>query len=202
MDDKETVRVIKRYTNRKLYDTEDSRYVTLDEIAGMVKAGQEVRIVDNRSGEDLTEVTLAQILFEEQKKQSTRMPLDLLKNLIATSGETISEFIQRKVTQPVQSFREGAERTVDEIRKRGENTVEDTGRQIKDFLNSTQRSLDDLHKRFDDRVQGVLANMPGVRSQLRAMRQRIEELEARLTPPGEDPPAEDLPAEDDRDPSV
>jgi len=206
MDEKETVRVIKRYTNRKLYDTEDSRYVTLDEIAGMVKAGQEVRIVDNRSGEDLTEVTLAQILFEEQKKQSTRMPLDLLKDLIASSGETISEFIQRKVTQPVQTFREGAERTVDEIRKRGETTVEDTGRQVKDFLNSTQHSLDDLHKRFDDRVQGVLINMPGVRGQLRAMRQRIEELEARLTPadetPAEEaPPDETPPTEDDRDPS-
>ncbi len=58
------VKIIKRYTNRKLYDTVESRYVTLDEIAAMVKAGAEVKIIDNRSKEDLTTVTLAQIIFE------------------------------------------------------------------------------------------------------------------------------------------
>ena len=57
-------KVIKRYTNRKLYDTVESRYVTLDEIAQMIKAGAEVQIIDNRTKEDLTSVTLAQIIFE------------------------------------------------------------------------------------------------------------------------------------------
>lgn len=57
----ENVKVIKRYTNRKLYDTVESRYVTLEEIGEMVKAGAEVRIIDNRTKEDLTSVTLAQI---------------------------------------------------------------------------------------------------------------------------------------------
>ena len=61
-------KVIKRYTNRKLYDTVESRYVTLDEIAAMIKEGVEVRIVDNRTKEDLTSVTLAQIIFEEEKR--------------------------------------------------------------------------------------------------------------------------------------
>ena len=67
-------KVIKRYTNRKLYDTVESRYVTLDEIAEMVKQGVEVKIVDNRSKEDLTSVTMAQIVFEEEKKKN-QMPL-------------------------------------------------------------------------------------------------------------------------------
>jgi len=193
MSEEKQVRVIKRYANRKLYDTEDSRYVTLDEIAGLVKNAEDVRIMDNRTGEDLTEVTLAQILFEEQKKQKTRMPLDLLKGLIATSGETISEFIQKKVTRPVQTIKEEAERRVDELRKRGETTVEDTAKQVKDFLASTQQSLDEVHRKIDDRIQGVLATMPGVQVQLKAMRQRIEELEARLRPVGKDE------AEDDED---
>ena len=185
MGEETQVRVIKRYANRKLYDTEDSRYVTLEEIAGLVKNGEDVRIMDNRTGEDLTEVTLAQILFEEQKKQKTRMPLDLLKGLIATSGETITEFIQKKVTRPVQTIKEEAERKVDELRKRGETTVEDTAKQVKDFFAHTQQSLDEVQKKIDDRIQGVLATMPGVQSQLKAMRQRIEELEARLRPEGE-----------------
>ena len=61
-------KVIKRYANRKLYDTVESRYVTLEEIAEMVKAGAEVRIVDNRTKDDLTSVTLAQIIFEEERR--------------------------------------------------------------------------------------------------------------------------------------
>src|SRR5438067_3019531 len=73
-------KVIKRYTNRKLYDTVESRYVTLDEIAQMIKGGAEVKIIDNRSKEDLTSVTLAQIIFEEEKKRS-QMPLGVLREI-------------------------------------------------------------------------------------------------------------------------
>ena len=80
-------KVIKRYTNRKLYDTVESRYVTLDEIAEMIKGGTEVKIIDNRSKEDLTSVTLAQIIFEEEKKQS-QMPLALLREIIRHPGES------------------------------------------------------------------------------------------------------------------
>ena len=58
-----TVKTVKRYSNRKLYDTERSKYVTLEEIADMIKAGEEVKIIDNKSKEDLTSATLAQIIF-------------------------------------------------------------------------------------------------------------------------------------------
>ena len=74
-------KVIKRYTNRKLYDTVESRYVTLDEIAQMIKGGAEVKIVDNRSKEDLTSVTLAQIIFEEEKK-TPRLSVAGLRKII------------------------------------------------------------------------------------------------------------------------
>ena len=60
-----TTRIIKRYANRKLYDTQESRYVTLDQISHMIRAGEDVQVLDNNSKEDLTSVTLAQIIFEE-----------------------------------------------------------------------------------------------------------------------------------------
>jgi polyhydroxyalkanoate synthesis repressor PhaR len=193
MSDQKKTRVIKRYTNRKLYDTVDSRYVTLEEIAAMVKAGEEVQIVDNRNGEDLTEVTLAQILFEEQKKNKTRMPLGVLTDLIRSSGETITDFLQRRVAQPVQSIKEEAERQVDKIVRTSEGRVEETSRQVREFFAHTQRSLDELQKKLDDRVQGVLANMPGVAKQLEAIKARVEEIEQKLkrkqtTRNGQEPP--------------
>lgn len=180
-DEKKSIRVIKRYTNRKLYDTSESRYVTLDEIAGLVKAGQEVQIVDNRSGKDLTEVTLAQILYEEQKKQTTRMPLSMLKEIIRTSGSSISDFIQRRLTQPVQSLREEAERRVDEIVRRSETTVEEKARQVREFFSSTQKALEDFQKKLGvSALVEAMGSRAKFKEQLTILRERIEELEARL----------------------
>src|SRR6476619_5420597 len=77
-------RVIKRSSNRKLYDTKDSRYVTLLQIAEMVRTGEDVQIIDNNTKDDLTEVTLAQIIYEEQKQKasSRNVPLQTLQDLI------------------------------------------------------------------------------------------------------------------------
>ena len=63
--------VIKKYSNRKLYDSSRSRYITLEEIAGLIRGGKQVKVVDSASQEDLTTVTLAQIIFEEEKKRKT-----------------------------------------------------------------------------------------------------------------------------------
>src|ERR1700687_6493222 len=93
--DKKDPKVIKRYTNRRLYDTVESRYVTLDEIAQMIKAGAEVKIIDNRTKEDLTSVTLAQIIFEEEKKRSP-MPLGGVREIIRHGGEAVAGFYQEK----------------------------------------------------------------------------------------------------------
>src|SRR3954471_4300210 len=84
-------RVIKRYSNRKLYDTKDSRYVTLLQIAEMVRTSEEVQIIDNNTKEDLTEVTLAQIIYEEQKQKasSRNVPLQTLKELIHQRTEKV-----------------------------------------------------------------------------------------------------------------
>src|SRR4026208_599934 len=84
-------RIIKRYANRKLYDTEHSRYVTLDQTSGMTGAGDDVKIVDNKTKEDLTTVTLAQIIFEEEKKQRSFLPLNAMRNIIQNGGELVAE---------------------------------------------------------------------------------------------------------------
>src|SRR3954470_9275865 len=80
-------RIIKRYANRKLYDTEHSRYVTLDQISEMIRNGDDVKIVDNKTKKDLTTVTLAQIIFEEEKKQRSFLPLGAMRNIIQNGGE-------------------------------------------------------------------------------------------------------------------
>ena len=96
-------RLIKRYHNRKLYDTSSSTYVTLEDIALLVKRGDEIRIVDNASKEDITGQTLAQVIYEEEKKKTSTLPLDILRKLIQAGGETLKGLVQTEFTH-VKSF--------------------------------------------------------------------------------------------------
>ncbi|HBH00836.1 MAG: hypothetical protein A2X36_02035 [Elusimicrobia bacterium GWA2_69_24] len=88
--------VIKRYSNRKLYDTQESRYVTLDEIEEMVRSGKEVAVVDAASGEDLTAVTLTQIILENERNHRTTLPTAFLHQLIK-HGEAWQDFIAKSM---------------------------------------------------------------------------------------------------------
>jgi polyhydroxyalkanoate synthesis regulator phasin len=111
------------------------------------------------------------------------MPLNLLKEIIRTRGSTISDFLQRKVAQPVASLKEGAERKVDEIVRRSETTVEEKTKQVRDFFTNTQKTLDDLRKNLDDRLHTLVSafgSRAQMREQLSELKKRIEEIENRL----------------------
>ena len=86
-------KIIKRYQNRKLYDTSDSCYVTLEDISEMIKAGEDVQIIDNTTKEDLTSVTLAQIIFEEQKRKTNVLPLGAFRQIIQGGGEALRDLV-------------------------------------------------------------------------------------------------------------
>jgi len=88
--------VIKRYSNRKLYDTQESRYVTLEEIEEMIRGGKEVSVVDAATGENLTSVTLTQIILENERNHRTALPAAFLHQLIK-HGEAWQDFAQRSL---------------------------------------------------------------------------------------------------------
>jgi len=94
MSSKET-KLIKRYRNRKLYDTSDSCYVTLEDISEMIKMGDDVQVIDNTTKEDLTGVTLAQIIFEEQKRKTNVLPLDTFREIIIGGSEALRDLVTR-----------------------------------------------------------------------------------------------------------
>ena len=95
--------VIKRYSNRKLYDTQESRYVTLEEIEEMVRAGKEISVVDAATGEDLTSVTLTQIILENERNHRTALPAAFLHQLIKY-GETWQDFVQRSMKSSLEGL--------------------------------------------------------------------------------------------------
>ena len=88
--------VIKRYSNRKLYDTQESRYVTLEELEELIRAGREISVVDVSTGEDLTSVTLAQIILENERNHRATLPTAFLHQLIK-HGEAWQDFVQKSL---------------------------------------------------------------------------------------------------------
>lgn len=161
-------KIIKRYSNRKLYDTEQSTYITLDEIQEMVKNGEDLRIIDNKSKDDITNVTLAQIIFEQEKSHKRLLPLSALRSIIQ-SGE---DFIEQKIENPVTQFR-------DDVKQRAE-AIANTPKAVREFLEGTQRSLDEMQRRVDDRLRDSvdqLTHIPEMRAEMVQLHNRISDLE-------------------------
>ena len=100
------IRLIKRYGSRKLYDTEESRYVSLDELAGWIRAGQQIRVIDNKTSDDVTSQTLTQIISEEGRKGTALLPNELLHELIRIGEQAVSsgvEQLQNRMDRLVQA---------------------------------------------------------------------------------------------------
>jgi polyhydroxyalkanoate synthesis repressor PhaR len=95
--------VIKRYSNRKLYDTQESRYVTLEELEELIRAGREISVVDVSSGEDLTSVTLAQIILENERNHRATLPTAFLHQLIK-HGEAWQDFVQKSLRSSLEGL--------------------------------------------------------------------------------------------------
>ena len=95
---------IKKYANRRLYDTESSTYITLDRLAAMVREGREFEVVDAKTGEDITRQVLTQIIVDEEARGSTMLPINFLKQLIGLYGNSMQNFVPQYLEAAMDSF--------------------------------------------------------------------------------------------------
>lgn len=165
------MRLVKRYGNRKLYDTSESRYVTLDEVGRWVKAGEEVKILENDTGEDLTAVTFAQIILEEERRKSGLLSLPMLREIIQ-HGEAALQGIAATVDRGLEALRSAPERAGRRMQER----VPELG-QVADRLGDLQRLVDDVFRRSVERFTAL----PAFQQEMRRIERSIRALEARLT---------------------
>jgi polyhydroxyalkanoate synthesis repressor PhaR len=190
-------RIIKRYANRKLYDTEHSRYVTLDQISEMIRAGDDVKIVDNKTKEDLTTVTLAQIIFEEEKKQRSFLPLGAMRNIIQNGSEWFAE-AQRRVQSILPGKRgehDGAPLAEQPASASASASTEPAPPEdevaikkrslasLREWVDHSKQRLDDWQKQVDQKIRSTIEGISplhGVNKDVRALADRIAELEAKL----------------------
>jgi polyhydroxyalkanoate synthesis repressor PhaR len=186
-------RIIKRYANRKLYDTEHSRYVTLDQISEMIRQGDDVKIVDNKTKEDLTTVTLAQIIFEEEKKQRSFLPLGAMRNIIQSGGQWFAE-AQRRVQSILPGKRkddatdEPAEPEAGAAPAAAEGNDEAMVKKrslqsLREWVDHSKHRLEEWQKQVDTKIRTTIEGISpfaSVNKDVRALADRIAELEAKL----------------------
>jgi len=155
--------LFKKYgKNRRLYDTSASRYVNLEELAALIRQGKQVQVVDAKTGEDLTHVTLMQIIMEDARDRPTVLPLELLRQLIVASDHAGREFIAWYMNSAFDTYRK-----VQSALESGLSEVQ-----------SAAMSPLQLVKSF---IQSTVSHKPAEEaSELQELRNRILELEARL----------------------
>ncbi len=166
--------IIKKYGNRRLYDTSNSKYVNLEEIAEYIRQGKEVQVVDAKTGQNLTRVILTQIITEDAKSGPTGLPLELLRQLVLASDEVRQEFLMWYL-----------------------KSAFDTYEKVQDAVQSRLGEVQSAILSPMDMMKRVLGTpMPfqppverGTEPELEALRKRIVELEARLEKPERAAPA-------------
>jgi polyhydroxyalkanoate synthesis repressor PhaR len=154
----ETV-VIKKYGNRRLYDTGASRYVNLEDIALMVREGKRVQVVDAQTREDLTRVVLTQIITEDARDKPTGLPLELLRQLIVATDQTRQEFMMWYLKSAFDTYQ----------------TVQDA---VQDRLGEMQSAILSPVESVKRLLSGVPSSRPAnEETEINALRRRLEELE-------------------------
>ncbi|SPF39144.1 PHA accumulation regulator DNA-binding protein [Candidatus Sulfopaludibacter sp. SbA4] len=157
--------VIKKYPNRRLYDTSSRRYVNLDDLAALIRQGTEIQVVDAKTGEDLTRVVLTQIIVEDAKGHPTGLPLELLRQLIMASDRAGQEFIMWYLKSAFDAY--------GKVQEAVETRLSDVRTAALSPFNMVKNLL-----------TGQTASSPGpADAELELLRRRIAELEARTENP-------------------
>ena len=154
--------LIKKYGNRRLYDTAGSRYVNLDDLASLVRQGKDLRVVDAKTGQDLTRVILTQIITEDARDKPTGLPLELLRQLIMASDEVRQEFLMWYLKSAFDTYQK----------------LQDTVQNRLSEVQSAILSPVDLMKRFLG--AGSPPSEAATESEVVALHKRVAELEAQL----------------------
>ena len=159
--------IIRKYPNRRLYDTSASRYINLEDIAELIRKGKDVQVVDAQTGEDLTRVTLTQIIVDDAKQQPTGLPLELLRQLIVSSDRVGREFIMWYLKSAFDAYQ-----TVQSKLQSGLTGVQSAAMSPLSVMKGLIQSQLADNPAPEARVDGSI--------ELQQMRERIAELESRI----------------------
>jgi polyhydroxyalkanoate synthesis repressor PhaR len=161
---------IKKYANRRLYDTESSAYITLDRLAEMIREGREFEVVDAKSGEDITRQVLTQIIVDEEARGSTMLPLNFLKQLIGLYGNSMQNIVPQYLEAAMDAF------------QRNQSAVRDafSGNVLADLAKRNMAMLDEASRAFTPKAKpdaaATSSEVDQLRAELAALQAKVDRL--------------------------
>jgi len=167
---------IKKYANRRLYDTESSAYITLDRLAEMVREGREFEVVDAKTGEDITRQVLTQIIVDEEARGSTMLPVSFLKQLIGLYGNSMQGMVPQYLEAAMEAF------------QRNQSAMRDAfgGKMFADLTKRNMEMFEDASRAFTGGAQKQAKPKPApsdgeteldmLRAELAALRDKVDRL--------------------------
>jgi len=185
--------LIKRYANRKLYNTATSRYITLKGIAELLDGGEEVTVVDNETGEDITKVALSQILVDSERANASA-PTGLLSQILGKGGDALYEALRRGVDDASDNFEEVQERLRRFVHREGEGPRDEADGSMRwpEWKALTSPDVEDLVANGVERVLKLLdlprrSDIEALNENLRRVSQALENLDPALGEEERDP---------------
>ncbi|KPK99690.1 MAG: hypothetical protein AMJ91_06830 [candidate division Zixibacteria bacterium SM23_73_3] len=175
-------RVIKRYKNRRLYDTSEKKTIKLKDVANLVKQDVSFKVIDNKTGKDVTISILSKVFSEtlSEDKKNLKETTKLIRLLISKGGGKTMDFFKKSVLFGLGVFdltREKAEKIVDEMIKRGEMSQSDKAKAVKELLKGHDERMKKLKTKIDESVEKVTAKVKGKeKEELAKLHQKIDEL--------------------------
>src|SRR3954463_13883568 len=161
---------IKKYANRRLYDTESSTYITLDRLAAMVREGREFEVVDAKSGEDITRQVLTQIIVDEEARGATMLPINFLKQLIGLYGNSMQNLVPSYLEAAMDAF------------QRNQSAVKDAfgGNVFADLAKRNMAMFEDAAQVFSGKPKAgptsASSDMDQLKAELAALQARVDKL--------------------------
>ena len=183
----EAIRIIKKYQNRKLYDTQDSCYVTLDGIAKMIREGEEIVVIDNNSKEDVTALILTQVLYEQEKTNQSVLPVSILKHIVKSGSNNLFEFMERFILGAMDAHlkaREELKLHIERLAKKGELSAEEAHTLLNQIQTVSAAHQDLVDKKIDQRLAEKMNTvMPNTQleTEFAALNKRLQMLETRAS---------------------
>jgi polyhydroxyalkanoate synthesis repressor PhaR len=187
-------RIIKRYKNRRLYDSEEKKTIKLEDLAELVKKGVDFKVVDSETQKDVTLSVLTKVLSDSitEDKNNLKQTSKLIRLLIARGGEITVDFFKKSVLFGLGVFdltKEKAEKLVDEMIKRGEMSESDKAKTVKELLKGHDERMKKLNAKIDETVEKVAAKVRGkekdelakLHQKLDALAKVVEKLEKKLS---------------------
>ncbi len=175
--------VVKKYANRRLYNTESSSYITLDSLAAMVRQGRDFVVYDAKSGEDITRSVLTQIIVEEEGKGQNLLPISFLRKLISFYGDQMQSLVPRYLEQSMTAFaqqqeqmRAAMQKTMGSLFPFGNATIEEVGRQNMAMMERALSLFTPFYRPLDAQPPASIdaeAEIAVLRAEIEALRHQL-----------------------------